>query len=185
VVAVIVAIFSVRAARGSERNSKKSAEAATESAATAKESLRRQGEQEHDRLAPMRPGVLTVKRKAGSGRYGTWVVTVSFNRDYRVEAIRRGHLLGMAEAPTSRANLGPVVHGGREYEFEIEPALPDVEGLNTAEVEFRVWPPIDGDPVSVWSCPCERPSDPAGPPHWAFTEPVERKRIRADRTITS
>src|SRR5439155_25923889 len=101
-------------------------------------------------------------------------------RGYRIQAE------AILDSGTSTsAGLGNVLHPNREEKFHFEQWPPGSKKAKTREIRIRFWPPLDGDGVDVWDCPCGRPTGESmdGPGHWEWRVKVEyepgRPRFRS------
>lgn len=152
---------------------------ATETAAANDIELERQRlehEAIHEDRAPKIPGVLEARlRRTPATDFLAGSITV--DRTYRVHAEAR-----IGETRQEIA-LQMVLHPGRPYEFVIEKWPAGKKSAVTEEILFKFWPPLAGDGVEVWTCPCDEPTgeDMRGSGHWQRLVAVHYERLPAPR----
>jgi hypothetical protein len=131
---------------------------------------RRQSERQerHENHAPLSPGRIIAELRDGTATaslFGSITVTAG----YRVLADAQ-----FATGGSTRIGLPSILHPNQPYDFQIEQWPPGSTQPVTKEIRFRFWPPIEGDGVDGWTCPCGRPTGESldGPGHWEWRVPV-------------
>lgn len=133
-------------------------------------------EQVHRDLAPPPPPVFEARLFRGTPA-DSLVASVAVPRGYRIkaEAIRD-------DGSSAGAGLGSLLHPNQEEKFHFEQWPPGSTQPVTKFIRIRFWPPLPGDGVDVWDCPCGRPTGEAldGEGHWEWRVPVayDSKRPR-------
>lgn len=151
-----------------KRHARESAEEAAKLTAIEQERRAEERERRHEDLAPQLPGEIVMELRDGRATQSLFgAITVT--RSYRVQAealFRSGgkSLLGMPA----------VLRPHQRVEFEVEKWPAGATQPKTEAVKFRFWPPIEGDDVDTWACPCSKPTGESldGPGHWECTVPV-------------
>lgn len=172
-VSAVIAGLAKRDSRRSADASERSAVAAEKSANEAaelnrieQERRKDEREREHRELAPEIHGEIVAELRDGRATPSLWgAITVPGN-DYRVRAT------AVFEGGSStELGIDHVIHSGQRVEIHIEQWPPGSERPKTKEIRFQFWPPIEGDGVDVWTCPCDRPVDEStgAPGHWERT----------------
>lgn len=167
VVAVPGATVGVLSYRYTKKAAASAAQSADEAAALgAIEADRRAEEKErwHHELGPTPPGEFVAELFKGMPT-DSLISTITVQRGYRVQALAvrdHGNITG--------AGLGNVLHPNREERFHFEQWPPGSKQPVTKEIWIRFWPPLPGDGVDVWTCPCGKPTGESleGEGHWEW-----------------
>ncbi|MFD9947668.1 hypothetical protein ACFWYW_46620 [Nonomuraea sp. NPDC059023] len=160
--ALVVSIWSARSARRS----------AVEAGKLRQIEADRRGDEisaQHDGLAPPHPGAIDGFLRPNEGDQDLWG-TISFPRGYRVRAETWS---GRSLSPISLPNVLEPHHA---YEFYIENMPNDgTTQPTTQQIRFHLWPPLVGDNVPMWSCPCgvATPEGSMNPGHWELRVPLK------------
>ncbi|MFF5075786.1 hypothetical protein ACFY36_01960 [Actinoplanes sp. NPDC000266] len=162
---------SATAAEDAAITSRRSAEYAGESADHAKVSAEASSrlteaelQRDHRELRPEPSGEFVRIRNNRTQKVNIFY-RCTLPRTYRVKA--DALTSGGARSPL---NVDLVVPGGIPQDIFIgEAALPLPQSL-----EFRFWPPIEGDAGEFWRCPCARQADSNGAPHWVHAVVVRQ-----------
>lgn len=172
-----IAVHAAVSAHRSAKSSARSADEAARSRVIDEERRRDEREERHDGLAPKVPAEIKAEFRPNErlgGGHGSLFGSITMPRGYRVKAEA---LMGQSR---SELGLGMVAAPGREVELQIEPWHPDQEAPRVAEIEFRFWPPLEGDDVPSWSCGCGRPTGETleGRGHWEQRVRVDYYRVQ-------
>lgn len=168
-VAVIAAYFarvSARAGNVSAEASRRSAEEAAAIVAIERERRSEEREVRHADLAPPNPGeIITELRPNPRTGQSSLFGTITLPRGYRVRAARK-----YADGGSSDIGIAMLPPPNRVVDFHIEHWPPGATDVQTQELVFKFWPPLDIDDTDTWSCPCGRPTAEAmdGPGHWEW-----------------
>ncbi|MEU4576054.1 hypothetical protein [Nonomuraea sp. NPDC023979] len=172
-------ILALGVASWAARSARRSADEAAALRAQDAERLADEREARHDQLAPVHPGVLQANFGTVNfaGQRGLFVY-LTLPRSYRVRG--RGCY---SDTSWTDLTLPGVLDGGVAHNLCIESWTQDQTEPRIQHLLFDLWPPLPGDAVSLWSCPCGRPSgETLTPPgHWQMRvdfKPPPRSRIR-------
>lgn len=170
---------SASSARVSAEASRRSADEAA--ALTRIEGERRSEERErwHHELGPGAPSAIVAELREGtatSSLFGSIIVP----RGYRILADAQFHSGG-----STRIGVPTPLRANQPSEFQIEQWPPGATRPVSKEIRFRFWPPLEGDGVDVWTCPCGRPTGESmdGPGHWEWQVPVVYEDYDPARSI--
>jgi hypothetical protein len=164
------AIEAGRAADASNRSadaSEASAGHAASSAQSARQVARIEADRQHETYRPiMANGKAFQESRNPRTKELDRFFQFSLPRTFRVEG---DALIGRSRTPLS---ISPLVEAGSVKVFVDTRNHPTVERLH-----LRFWPMADGDPGEHWTCPCGRPLDSGGPPHWEWYVEVPERRV--------
>lgn len=159
---------SALAAEASSVSSDRSADAAKASAESAEKVAHAELSRDHEMYRPPMPGRAGFIHVPNERTHeDNLFYEFTPPRGYRVE----GNSVSDAGNNESRSplSMSPILQGGR-------PVRVYVGELNGGPLpkalEFRLWPPVLGDPGESWTCRCGKDLDSSGGPHWELSVPV-------------
>jgi hypothetical protein len=139
------------------------------------ERIQAERQERHERRTPQPPGQIIAELREGRATASLFG-SINVPTGYRVIAEAQ-----FATGGSTRIGLPSVLHPNRPYDFEIEKWPPGSTQPVTREIRLRFWPPIEGDDVDWWTCPCGRPTGESldGPGHWEWRVPIVYNPPRA------
>lgn len=192
VIAVVVAVVSggaaIKYARKSAVQAERSADHAGDAVIEARraadeaaqmraiETDRRADEKErwHHECEPVLPGEIDASVR-GSGDTAALYGEITVARVYRVRAE------AVSGASRIQLSLDMVTKPDQPIEFMIERRPQGKTTVDTEEIVFSFWPPVEGaDGTGLWRCDCGRPGGGTmvGPGHWERRVKVSFRRPR-------
>lgn len=178
VTSVVVAVIAILYARRSANSARQSADEAMRMREIEEDRRREERERWHHECEPDLPGEVDAAYRPSGGRGsedGALHGSITVPRVYRVQAdavsgqSRRQIALEMLTKPN------------QPIEFMIERWPRGKTAVDTEEVVFRFWPPIEGaDGTGLWTCECGRPGGGRldGDGHWERRVKVNYRRPR-------
>lgn len=160
----IAAVAAVVYTRQSVKSARRSADEAARMRQLDEDRRGEERERWHHECEPKLPAEIDARyRSSGEDGDGALFGEITVPRMYRVRAE------AVSGASRRQLSLDTVTRPDQPIEFMIEPRPPGATTVNTEEIVFRFWPPVeDTDGTGLWSCGCGRPNGQSmsGPGHW-------------------
>jgi hypothetical protein len=172
-------VDSATAAREAAEAARRSADEAAALTQIERERRKDEREQRHEELGPDSPGAIVAELREGRATKSLFG-SIHVPNNYRVRAAAIFHGGGETEL-----GIPLIIHANERVDLHIEQWPPGSTQPKTQAIKFQFWPPLKGDGVDVWTCPCGRPVDESigAPGHWEWVVPVVWEQPKKNRVL--